>query len=243
MIYNKGDIIDNRYLVFNRLDENYYTETYRVKDCFGGFRFLRLIHISKLQPWQFDDNGKVIEMELAKFLLSDDVDCVKEAIDVSQDIGIIVTSIVYGEEINKLQDFISTPYCVAYIQNIKNNQTYFGTCYSRILYGDNENKQVAFVYKIAEEVNCDNVIITNLYSFDEKIIDDILCKNEPSLIAMPYYDEFNSNQSFQTDIISLMQRLCDKKVGLFLLAKDIKIIKMEFLRQTRLDVSKCLFIK
>ena len=45
-----------------------YAETYRVKDLSGKTRFLKLINYSKLNRNQIDDNGRVIEVEIAKLL-------------------------------------------------------------------------------------------------------------------------------------------------------------------------------
>ena len=45
-----------------------YAETYRVKDANGKTRFLKLINYSKLNRNQIDDNGRVIEVEIAKLL-------------------------------------------------------------------------------------------------------------------------------------------------------------------------------
>ena len=45
-----------------------YAETYRVKDKSGKTRFLKLINNSKLNRNQIDDNGRVIEVEIAKLL-------------------------------------------------------------------------------------------------------------------------------------------------------------------------------
>lgn len=45
-----------------------YAETYRVKDANGKTRFLKLIKYSKLDRSQIDDNGRVIEVEMAKSL-------------------------------------------------------------------------------------------------------------------------------------------------------------------------------
>ena len=45
-----------------------YAETYRVKDANGKTRFLKLISYSKLGRWQLDDDGNVIEIEIARQL-------------------------------------------------------------------------------------------------------------------------------------------------------------------------------
>ena len=45
-----------------------YAETYRVKDANGKTRFLKLINYSKLNRNQIDDEGRIIEVEIAKQL-------------------------------------------------------------------------------------------------------------------------------------------------------------------------------
>ena len=48
--------------------EGSYAETYRVRDASGKLRFLKLINYSKLQYSQFDKDGSIIEVEVAKLL-------------------------------------------------------------------------------------------------------------------------------------------------------------------------------
>lgn len=45
-----------------------YTETYRVKDSIGKNRFLKLINCAKLHRTQFDEDGNILEVEIAKSL-------------------------------------------------------------------------------------------------------------------------------------------------------------------------------
>ncbi len=67
MLYSKGDYISNYTVAFQH-KEGSYAETYRVKDSQGKTRFLKLIKYSKLNRNQIDDNGRVIEVEMAKQL-------------------------------------------------------------------------------------------------------------------------------------------------------------------------------
>lgn len=67
MIYNKNDKIAD-YIINFPHKEGSYAETYRVKDSSGKTRFLKLINYSKLNRCQLDDNGSVIEIEIAKLL-------------------------------------------------------------------------------------------------------------------------------------------------------------------------------
>lgn len=67
MYFGKNDKID-KYTVAFPHKQGSYAETYRVKDTSGKTRFLKLINYSKLNRNQIDDNGRVIEVEIAKLL-------------------------------------------------------------------------------------------------------------------------------------------------------------------------------
>ena len=67
MHFKKNDKIDTYTVVFPH-KQGSYAETYRVKDTSGKTRFLKLINYSKLNRNQIDDNGRVIEVEIAKLL-------------------------------------------------------------------------------------------------------------------------------------------------------------------------------
>lgn len=56
------------YIVTFPIKEGDYAETYRVKDNAGKNYFLKLIDLTKLHHTQFDDNGNVLEIEIAKQL-------------------------------------------------------------------------------------------------------------------------------------------------------------------------------
>ena len=67
MHFKKNDKIDTYTVAFPH-KQGTYAETYRVKDTSGKTRFLKLINYSKLNRNQIDDNGRVIEVEIAKQL-------------------------------------------------------------------------------------------------------------------------------------------------------------------------------
>ena len=67
MQFKKNDKIDTYTVAFPH-KQGAYAETYRVKDNSGKPRFLKLINYSKLNRNQIDDNGRVIEVEIAKLL-------------------------------------------------------------------------------------------------------------------------------------------------------------------------------
>ena len=67
MHFKKNDKIGTYTVVFPH-KQGSYAETYRVKDTSGKIRFLKLINYSKLNRNQIDDNGRVIEVEIAKQL-------------------------------------------------------------------------------------------------------------------------------------------------------------------------------
>ena len=67
MYFKKNDKIGSYTVAFPH-KQGSYAETYRVKDKSGKTRFLKLINYSKLNRNQIDDNGRVIEVEIAKQL-------------------------------------------------------------------------------------------------------------------------------------------------------------------------------
>lgn len=67
MYFKKNDKIGSYTVAFPH-KQGSYAETYRVKDTSGKTRFLKLINYSKLNRNQLDENGRVIEVEIAKLL-------------------------------------------------------------------------------------------------------------------------------------------------------------------------------
>lgn len=67
MYFKKNNKIGSYTVVFPH-KQGSYAETYRVKDTDGKTRFLKLINYAKLNRSQIDDNGRIIEVEIAKQL-------------------------------------------------------------------------------------------------------------------------------------------------------------------------------
>ena len=56
------------YIITFQIKEGDYAETYRVKDAGGKNRFLKLINCAKLHRTQFDADGNILEVQIAKLL-------------------------------------------------------------------------------------------------------------------------------------------------------------------------------
>lgn len=67
MQYSKGEYI-GPYIVMFPHKEGLYAETYRVKDEQGKTRFLKLINYAKLNRYQINDSGNLVEVEISKCL-------------------------------------------------------------------------------------------------------------------------------------------------------------------------------
>ena len=67
MHFQRNDIIGPYTVAFPH-KQGAYAETYRVKDASGKSRFLKLIDYNRLERNQVDDDGSVIEVEIAKRL-------------------------------------------------------------------------------------------------------------------------------------------------------------------------------
>lgn len=67
MIFQKQDKLASYTVTFPH-KQGSYAETYRVKDAAGKTRFLKLINYCKLNRNQIDDSGRVVEVEIAKYL-------------------------------------------------------------------------------------------------------------------------------------------------------------------------------
>lgn len=104
MLFQKQQTIANRYTVVFPHKEGAYAETYRVKDDAGRLRFLKLIYYSKLQASQYDNDGKIIEIEVAKQLNHPNVCKFVDSgklIANGQQLAYIVTEFVSGETLDK----------------------------------------------------------------------------------------------------------------------------------------------
>jgi len=103
-LFQKGQTIDNRYTVVFPHKEGSYAETYRVRDASGKLHFLKLIYYSKLQYSQFDKDGSIIEIEVAKMLNHPNVCKYVDSgklIANGQQLAYIVTEFVSGETLDK----------------------------------------------------------------------------------------------------------------------------------------------
>ena len=103
-LFVKGQTIGNRYMVVFPHKEGSYAETYRVRDVGGKLRFLKLIYYSKLQHSQFDKDGSIIEVEVAKMLNHPNVCKYVDSgklIAKGQQLAYIVTEFVSGETLDK----------------------------------------------------------------------------------------------------------------------------------------------
>lgn len=67
MIFEKNQKIVNYKVVFPHKQSSY-AETYRVQDETGNILFLKLISYAQLNAYQYNNDGKVIEVEVAKLL-------------------------------------------------------------------------------------------------------------------------------------------------------------------------------
>ena len=104
MLFQKGQTIDNRYTVVFPHKEGSYAETYRVRDESGKLRFLKLIYYSKLLYSQFDKDGCIIEVEVAKTLNHTNVCKYVDSgmlIANGQQLAYIVTEFVSGETLDR----------------------------------------------------------------------------------------------------------------------------------------------
>ncbi len=104
MLFQKQQTIANRYTVVFPHKEGSYAETYRVRDENGKLRFLKLIYYSKLLSPQYNEDGKIIEVEVAKFLDHPNVCKYVDSgklISNGQQLAYIVTEFVSGETLDK----------------------------------------------------------------------------------------------------------------------------------------------
>ena len=104
MLFQKQQTIANRYTVVFPHKEGTYAETYRVRDENGNLRFLKLIYYSKLLSSQYNDEGKIIEVEVAKLLSHPNVCKYVDSgklIANGQQLAYIVTEFVSGETLDK----------------------------------------------------------------------------------------------------------------------------------------------
>ena len=102
-LFTKNEAINNYIVVFQH-KEGRYAQTYRVRDPQGKAKFLKLIFMERLEPYQYDQEGNIIEIEIAKTLKHNNL-C--EYVDSGtlenngHQLAYIVTEYVRGEDLNK----------------------------------------------------------------------------------------------------------------------------------------------
>jgi len=103
MLFQKGQNIDTYTVVFPH-KEGSYAETYRVRNSEGKLRFLKLIYYSKLNKNQIDENGNIIEIEVAKQLKHRNLCRFENSgkiISSGQNLAYFVTEFVSSETLDK----------------------------------------------------------------------------------------------------------------------------------------------
>lgn len=65
MLFQKGEHIANYTVAFPH-KQGTYAETYRVKDPADKTRFLKLVNLSRLNRWQINDDGQIVEAEMLR---------------------------------------------------------------------------------------------------------------------------------------------------------------------------------
>lgn len=66
-LFKKNQTIGDYTVVFPH-KEGSYAQTYRVKDTSSKVKFLKLIFMEKLEVFQYDKDGQIIEAEVASLL-------------------------------------------------------------------------------------------------------------------------------------------------------------------------------
>ena len=102
-LFAKNEAINNYVVVFQH-KEGRFAQTYRVRDENGKAKFLKLIFRERLEPYHYNQEGDIIEVESAKLFshknLCEYVDCGSLEKDGHQ-LSYIVTEYVRGEDLNK----------------------------------------------------------------------------------------------------------------------------------------------
>lgn len=101
-LFNKNQNIGDYVVVFPH-KEGSYAQTYRVKDAQGKVKFLKLIFMERLKVFQYDQNGEIIEEEVAKKLEHANLCPFVESGQLEKDghqLRYIVTEYVRGENLN-----------------------------------------------------------------------------------------------------------------------------------------------
>lgn len=101
MLFEKKQKIDKYTVVFPH-KQGSYAETYRVKDDNGKVLFLKLIRFAQLNASQYSSDGKIIEVEVAKFLSHNNLCGFVDAgtmVHGGQQYAYIVTDFISGETV------------------------------------------------------------------------------------------------------------------------------------------------
>lgn len=101
MLFEKKQKIDKYIVVFPH-KQGSYAETYRVKDDNGKVLFLKLIRFAQLNASQYSSDGKIIEVEVAKFLSHNNLCGFVDAgtmVHGGQQYAYIVTDFISGETV------------------------------------------------------------------------------------------------------------------------------------------------
>lgn len=101
MYFEKNQKIAN-YIVTFPHKQSAYAETYRVKDETGRALFLKLISYAQLKPYQFDSNGNVLEVEIAKLLTHENLCSFVDSGTLTyagQSFAYLVTEFISGETV------------------------------------------------------------------------------------------------------------------------------------------------
>lgn len=102
-LFSKNDSINNYVVVFQH-KEGSYAQTYRVRDENGKAKFMKLIFQERLEQYQFDGNGNIIEIDIAKQLSHKNFCEFIDTGSLEKDghmLSYIVTEYVRGEDLNK----------------------------------------------------------------------------------------------------------------------------------------------
>ena len=101
-IFQKNQNIGDYVVVFPHKDSTY-AQTYRVKDKEGKVKFLKLIFKEELQTFQYDKDGEIIEIKIAKSLNHENLCTYVDSGEMEKDghqLAYIVTEYVKGECLN-----------------------------------------------------------------------------------------------------------------------------------------------
>lgn len=101
-LFNKNQSIGDYVVVFPH-KEGRYAQTYRVKDKDGKVKFLKLIFKEDLYPYQYDQQGGILELEITKILQHDNLCSYYDSGEFQygeHPLAYIVTEYIRGENLN-----------------------------------------------------------------------------------------------------------------------------------------------